>query len=84
MSEQHARRERRPVADQLLLMFGAIAGLLLLFSVVLLALVFLFRPEADVSGLTRMLDTQISIIIGATLGWAARSGLGSTSEQQSL
>lgn len=65
-----------PVADRLLLLFGWIAGIMLVSSVILLGLVFLFRPEVDVTGLTRMLDTQISIIIGATLGWAARSGLG--------
>lgn len=75
MTDQQPRQPR-PVADVLLLLFGWIAGTLLVLSVVTLALLALFRPEADVSGLLRMLDTQISIIIGATLGWAARSGAG--------
>jgi hypothetical protein len=66
-------RPSTPVADKLLLLFGWIAGILLVLSVVLVGVLTLFRPEADISGLLKMLDTQISIILGAVLGWAARS-----------
>lgn len=61
----------RPVADQLLLMFGKIAGLALLLCVVLTALLAIFRPEADLTAMARLLDTQLSIILGAVLGYAA-------------
>jgi hypothetical protein len=62
---------RTRVADELLMMFGKIAGILLLASVMLVAVLALFRPETDLSSLTRLIDTQLSLIIGAVLGYAA-------------
>jgi len=62
---------RREAADELLLIFGKIAAALLLISVVTLAALAVFRPEADRSALAQVLDTQLSLIIGAVLGWAA-------------
>lgn len=63
----------RPVADQLLLFFGRIAGLVLVVSAMWVLVVVIIRPEADISGLTKLLDTQLSIILGAVLGYAART-----------
>jgi hypothetical protein len=58
-------------SDRLLLMFGWIAGALLIISVVTLAALAVFRPEQDREALAQVLDTQLSLIIGAVLGWAA-------------
>jgi hypothetical protein len=69
----HAKLARSPVADDLLVWFGRIAGVTILASVVIVLLLVVIRPEADISGLTKMLDTQLSIILGAVLGYIARS-----------
>lgn len=65
--------ERRPVADELLLFFGRVAGLVLAMSAMWVFVFVIFRPEVDISGLTKLLDTQLSIILGAVLGYAART-----------
>lgn len=62
----------KPVADDLLMLFGRVAGIAILASVVIVLIIILVRPEADISGLTKMLDTQLSIILGAVLGYIAR------------
>jgi hypothetical protein len=62
------------VADELLLLFGKVAALLLLISISLTAVLAIFRPTMDISGLASLLDTQLSLIIGAVLGWAAHPG----------
>ncbi len=63
--------ERTPIAERLLLLFGYLAGAILILAMVLTALLALFQPEADITGLTRLLSTQLSLIIGAVLGYAA-------------
>lgn len=75
-----ARREierlktaRPPVADELLLFFGRVAGFVLALSAVWVLVLVVIRPEVDISGLTKLLDTQLSIILGAVLGYAART-----------
>jgi hypothetical protein len=62
---------RPPVADRLLLMFGYLAGAILVMAILLSALLVIFRPNYDVSGLATLLNTQLSLIIGAVLGYAA-------------
>jgi hypothetical protein len=64
---------RRPVADELLLFFGRVAGFVLALSAVWVLVLVVIRPETDISGLTKLLDTQLSIILGAVLGYAART-----------
>lgn len=71
-SDEPRQHPDRQIADKLLLMFGVIAGVTLVLSVLLLALLTLFRPDADTTELTKMLNTQVSIIIGAVLGYIAR------------
>jgi hypothetical protein len=66
------RSASRPrVADDLLMLFGRIAGLILLIVIVLTAATVIFRPDADVSSAFTLINTQLSIIIGAVLGYAA-------------
>lgn len=62
---------RPHVADDLLMLFGRIAGLILVAAVALTAVLAVFRPAVDISGLTNLLNTQLSLIIGAVLGYAA-------------
>lgn len=66
-------KHRSPVADDLLMWFGRIAGITIIVSLLIVLLLILVRPETDISGLTKLLDTQLSIILGAVLGYAARS-----------
>lgn len=66
-----AEQARPPVADNLLLLFGRIAGLILVCAIALTAASIVLRPEADITGVTNLLSTQLSLIIGAVLGWAA-------------
>ena len=67
--------EPRPEAsDRLLLLFGGVAAILLIVSVITLAALAVFRPEHDRTALAQVLDTQLSLIIGAVLGWAAHPG----------
>lgn len=63
--------QRPRVADDLLMLFGRIAGLILLVAITISALLTVFRPSADLSGLANLLNTQLSLIIGAVLGYAA-------------
>lgn len=66
------RTESRPrVADDLLMLFGRIAGLILVSIVVLTAALVVFRPSTDFTALATLLNTQLSLIIGAVLGYAA-------------
>jgi hypothetical protein len=65
----------RAIADKLLYMFGVIAGASIVLSIVLVALLALFRPEAETGELIKALNTQISLIIGAVLGYIAREGV---------
>ena len=62
---------RPRVADDLLLLFGRIAGVMLLAIVVMSAFIVWFRPETDISDLATVINTQLSLVIGAVLGWAA-------------
>lgn len=74
-----ARREierlnaRTPVADELLLLFGRITAFVLAVSALWVLVLVIIRPDADISGLTKLLDTQLTIILGAVLGYAART-----------
>jgi len=63
--------ERRQVADDLLWLFGRLAGLILVVMVMMTAALAVFRPEADLSSLATLLNTQLSLLIGAVLGYAA-------------
>lgn len=58
--------------DRVMWLFAVIAGVLLVLAVVVVALLALFRPEADTSELAKSVSTQISLIVGAVLGYAAR------------
>jgi hypothetical protein len=60
-------------AAKLILMFGVIAGVLMFLLALTMMFAALFRPEVDTTGVARMLDTQISLILGGALGWAARA-----------
>jgi hypothetical protein len=62
---------RSEVADRLLLMFGFIAGAMLVTALALTALLIVFRPATDISSLANLINTQLSLIIGAVLGYAA-------------
>lgn len=64
--------QTRPrVADDLLLLFGRIAGLILVSAIALTSVLAVLRPGSDLTAVTQMLNTQLSLIIGAVLGWAA-------------
>lgn len=63
--------ERPRVADDLLMLFGRIAGLILVIVIILTSAIAVFRPEADISSAFTLINTQLSIIIGAVLGYAA-------------
>lgn len=58
--------------DRVMWLFACIAGILLVLAVVTVALLALFRPEADTSELAKAVSTQLSLIVGAVLGYAAR------------
>jgi hypothetical protein len=62
---------RPRVADDLLMLFGRIAGLILVAAIVMTAILALFRPSTDLAAVTNLLNTQLSLIIGAVLGYAA-------------
>lgn len=62
--------------DRVMWLFAIIAGILLVSAVVFVALVILFRPDADVSELGKAISTQLSLIVGAVLGYAARGPSG--------
>lgn len=64
----------RPVdmRDRVMWLFAVIAGVLLVLAVVTVALLALFRPEADTTELAKAVSTQVSLIVGAVLGYAAR------------
>lgn len=64
-----ARRTR--VADDLLMLFGRIAALILFLVVMLTAVLAVLRPEKDLTGVYNLINTQLSLIIGAVLGYAA-------------
>lgn len=58
--------------DRVMWLFAVVAGILLVLAVVVVALLALFQPEADTSELAKSVSTQISLIVGAVLGYAAR------------
>lgn len=60
------------IRDRVMWLFALIAGILLVLAVVVVALLALFRPEADTTELAKSVSTQISLIVGAVLGYAAR------------
>jgi predicted lipid-binding transport protein (Tim44 family) len=62
---------RSRVADHLLLLFGRLAAALLGGVVLLTGLLAIFRPTADLAAIYTLLNTQLSLIIGAVLGYAA-------------
>ena len=62
---------RSRVADDLLLLFGRLAAALLGGVVLLTGLLAIFRPTADLAAIYTLLNTQLSLIIGAVLGYAA-------------
>jgi hypothetical protein len=66
-----AQPARPRVADDLLILFGRIAGLILVSALALSATLAVLRPGTDITALAQMLNTQLSIIIGAVLGYAA-------------
>lgn len=53
-------------------LFALIAGLLLVLAVVTVAVLAIIRPAADTTELAKAVSTQLSIIVGAVLGYAAR------------
>jgi hypothetical protein len=67
----HEPAARPRVADELLLLFGRLAAAILFAVVLLTGLTALFQPEKDLSGVYSLLNTQLSLIIGAVLGYAA-------------
>lgn len=62
---------RPRVADELLLLFGRVAALILFLVVLLTAVLAVLRPEKDLNGVYNLINTQLSLIIGAVLGYAA-------------
>lgn len=58
--------------DRVMWLFAVIAGILLVLAVVTVAVLAIFQPEADTSELAKAVSTQISLIVGAVLGYAAR------------
>jgi hypothetical protein len=66
-----AEPTRPRVADDLLILFGRIAGLILVSALALTSTLAVLHPGADITALAQMLNTQLSIIIGAVLGYAA-------------
>jgi heme/copper-type cytochrome/quinol oxidase subunit 2 len=58
--------------DRVMWLFALIAGILLVLAVLTVALLAIFRPEADTGELAKSVSTQISLIVGAVLGYAAR------------
>jgi hypothetical protein len=62
---------RSRVADDLLMLFGRLAALILFLVVMLTALLAVLRPEKDLNGVYNLINTQLSLIIGAVLGYAA-------------
>lgn len=66
-------RETRPdPRDRVMWLFAVVAGVLLVLAVILVGLLAVFRPETDTSELAKAVSTQISLIVGAVLGYAAR------------
>jgi hypothetical protein len=49
-----------------------IAGCLLVGGVLLVAILALVRPEINMDEIGKALNTQLSLIVGAVLGYAAR------------
>jgi hypothetical protein len=66
-----AESRSRMVADELLLLFGRLAAAILFAVVLLTGLMALFQPDKDLAGVYSLLNTQLSLIIGAVLGYAA-------------
>lgn len=58
--------------DRVMWLFAVVAGVLLVLAVVTVALLAIFQPEADTTELAKAVSTQISLIVGAVLGYAAR------------
>lgn len=62
---------RTRVADDLLLLFGRLAAVVLFMVVMLTAIEAMVHPDKDLSGVYNLINTQLSLIIGAVLGYAA-------------
>jgi hypothetical protein len=58
--------------DRVMWLFAMIAGCLLVGGVVLVAILALVRPEINMDEIGKALNTQLSLIVGAVLGYAAR------------
>lgn len=58
--------------DRVMWLFALIAGVLLVLAVLVVALLAILRPEYDTGELAKAVSTQISLIVGAVLGYAAR------------
>jgi hypothetical protein len=58
--------------DRVMWLFALIAGILMVLAVVLVGLLAIFRPDADTGELAKAVSTQLSLIVGAVLGYAAR------------
>jgi len=58
--------------DRVMWLFAVVAGILLVIAVVTVGLLAIFRPEADTGELAKAVSTQLSLIVGAVLGYAAR------------
>lgn len=65
-------RHREDVRDRVIWLFAIVAAILIVGSVALLTFLALFRPGADIEALSKSVSTQLSIIVGAVLGYAAR------------
>jgi hypothetical protein len=58
--------------DRVMWLFALVAGILLVLSVVVVAALAIFRPDYDTGELAKAISTQLSLIVGAVLGYAAR------------
>jgi len=69
-----ASPDRQPtdVRDRVIWLFAIVAAVLIVGSVALLVFMAIFRPGSDIAELGKTVNTQLSIIVGAVLGYAAR------------
>lgn len=72
LTPQFAAEARNDPRDRVMWLFAIVAGALLVFAVVIVGLLAVFRPETDTTELAKAISTQISLIVGAVLGYAAR------------
>lgn len=67
--------KERPAPEIIMLVFGVGAITALLTYVLFVAIFAMLHPDHDFGGFLDVINTQLSLIIGAVLGFAARAGL---------